>query len=184
MRRQLPHMGCGRGVRRVTTELELPGAYSWEGSLRDRREWLVRWMGRLRDRIADVRVCSGDWTRVVGKAVTTVQGLTAVFLDPPYSAEERVDVYACETDVSRAVREWALQNSSNPLFRIALCGYDTEHDSAMPADWERWRWKGHGGWGRRSPDGRGNANRLRETIWFSPHCLKSGMDLFSEDAGQ
>ena len=74
---------------------------------------------------------------------------TGVFLDPTYSQDERADCYAVESDVSAAVRQWAIDNGSNPLLRIALCGYDGEHE--MPQGWDC-------------------DNSNRERIWFSPHC--------------
>ena len=53
-----------------------------------------------------------------------------------------------------------------PLLRIALCGYEGEHN--LPGSWECCAWKGGGGYGNQS----GNQNAHRERIWFSPHCLK------------
>jgi len=61
--------------------------------------------------------------------------------------------------------------------RIALCGYEGEH--LMPASWECVPWKAHGGYSRSES---GKANRARERIWFSPHCLKPEMQLFQEPA--
>ena len=44
--------------------------------------------------------------------------------------------------------------------------------------------KANGGYGSQS-NGRGRENAGRETIWFSPHCLKPGrqMTLFDYAAG-
>lgn len=54
--------------------------------------------------------------------------------------------------------------------RIALCGYATDGpDDLADAGWSVHRWKSKGGYG----GGKGNAadaNRSRETIWFSPAC--------------
>jgi hypothetical protein len=52
------------------------------------------------------------------------------------------------------------------MLRIALCGYEGEHD--MPPTWECVAWKANGGYS--SQNGEGNANPNRERIWFSPHC--------------
>lgn len=55
------------------------------GTCEQRREWLLDWFGRLRDRLRTVRVCCGDWNRVCSShSVTTRLGLTGTFLDPPY----------------------------------------------------------------------------------------------------
>jgi hypothetical protein len=99
-------------------------------------------------------------------------GLTAVFLDPPYSDKAgRADgLYASDsTAVAHEVRAWCLENGDNPLLRIALCGYDTEHD--MPDSWEAVPWKAHGGYGSQG-EGTGRDNASREVVWFSPACLK------------
>jgi DNA adenine methylase len=130
---------------------------------------LVQWFADLANRLANVRVCCGDWMRVTGRSVTYSNGLTGVFLDPPYSHSERdKDLYTTETDCSADVRQWAIDNGDNPLMRIALCGYDGEH--AMPDSWECFAWKASGGYSNLSK-AKHNDNCHRERIWFSPHCL-------------
>ena len=110
-------------------------------------------------------------------SVTTYIGTCGVLLDPPYSHTMRERCYAEDHDISHEVRAWALANGDNPQFRIALCGYEGEHE--MPDTWECVPWKAHGGYSRTE---RGKANRDRERIWFSPHCLKAEPPLFREDA--
>lgn len=127
------------------------------------REYLVH----LSERLRRVRVCCGDWTRVLTPSVTTYMGVTGVLLDPPYAHDLRERCYAEDHDVSAAVRAWALEHGDDPKLRIALCGYEGEHD--MPASWERVAWTAHGGYSRSA---RGRANRSLERIWFSPHCLR------------
>jgi hypothetical protein len=119
---------------------------------------------KLADRLRDVRVCCGEWTRVLGRStlgVDTAHGMTpcGVLLDPPYQHELREKrMYREDTDVSTAVREWALEHGANPQLRIALCGYEGEHE--MPEEWTCVEWRSTGS----------GKNRLRERIWFSPHC--------------
>ena len=74
--------------------------------------------------------------------------------------------------VAHDVREWAIEQGSNPQMRICLAGYDGEHD--MPADWEVVEWKARGGFGSQDSDddGLGRQNSQRERMWFSPACLK------------
>lgn len=134
---------------------------------------LYDYLAKLATRLRRVRVCCGDWTRVLSPSVTTYIGLTGVFLDPPYNQELRERCYAEDHNISADVRAWALENGDNPKMRIALCGYEGEHE--MPKSWECASWKAHGGYSRTD---RGKANRTRERIWFSPHCLKP--DLFSK----
>lgn len=154
--------GWGFGVNSKELVKPVDGLYSWFTAL----------AGRLRR----VRVCCGDWTRILGPAVTTCIGTTAVFLDPPYSVEDRSDVYSHESrDVAHAVREWALAHGDDPDLRIALCGYEGEH--AMPESWECIAWKAAGGYGSQG-DGVGRQNAGRERIWFSSGCL--GLPLFRD----
>lgn len=144
---------------------------------------LIAYFDALAARLRRVRVCCGDWTRVLGPSVTWRHGVTAVFLDPPYALSERdSDLYAHDaTDVFPAVRAWAIANGDNPLLRIAVCGY--EDGVVWPDGWEAVRWKAPGGYGSQG-NGRGRANAGRETIWFSPFCCKQPtlFDLVEETA--
>ena len=156
--RQLPHLGdAGQGVHRQLPHLGDAG----QGAL-------VGYMRSLAERLRRVRVACGDWTRVVTPSVTTRHGVTGVFLDPPYH-DGNMDYAAggTGTDLSAAVRAWALENGANPELRIALCGYAGEHE--MPEDWTCVHWKATGGYAKDK-----DASR-RERIWFSPHCLRAGL---------
>jgi len=183
--RQLPHLSAGRGINR-----QLPHLSAGQGINRKlphlsagRAAFILDWMQKLSARLRHVRVACGDWSRVTGPSVTHGHGLTAVFLDPPYSLEERDDgLYACEDgDAAAAAREWAIAQGDNPLMRICLAGYDGEHD--FPDTWTAVRWKAKGGYGSQG-DGRGRENASRETLWFSPHCLnpEQQADLFARGA--
>lgn len=128
----------------------------------------------LSSRLRRVRVCCGDWSRVLGPTPTHKNGLTAVILDPPYSAEAGRDnnLYAQDDlTVAHKVREWAIANGDNPLLRIALFGYEDEH--TFPENWECLAWKANGGYANRSDiDRQGRQNSSKERVWFSPHCLR------------
>lgn len=148
---------------------------------------IVDWMFALAERLRYVRVCCGDWKRVVTPSVTyKISGdkmPSAIFLDPPYDLDvvrNHGDGHA-PTDklythhdrgVSAEVREWAIENGENPLLRIALCGYDGEHE--MPNTWECVHWKANGGYANQKR-GLGKDNAKRERIWFSPACLRQGL---------
>jgi hypothetical protein len=64
--------------------------------------------------------------------------------------------------------------------RIALCGYEGEHDALEQHGWDCVAWKTHGGYANLG-DSAGKENRKKERIWFSPGCLKpEQMGLFDE----
>jgi hypothetical protein len=167
--------GGGQGVQAPRLHGQLPqlsgdGSGSSRGLLSDgiaRSGGLLAYLLELSERLRRVRVCCGDWKRVVTPAVTTYIGLTGVFLDPPYSQDLRELLYTHdEAAISAEVRAWALEQGDDPKMRIALCGYEGEHE--MPSTWTTSSWIAGGGYGRTS---RGKGNRRRERIWFSPHCL-------------
>jgi len=121
-----------------------------------------------------VRVCCGDWTRVLGPSVTYKHGLTGVLLDPPYALEENREMGLYREDsgtVAHAVRAWCLAHGGHPQLRVVLCGYDTTHDALLAEGWTKHAWKAHGGYGNQGT-GRGRANAKREQLWCSPACLE------------
>jgi hypothetical protein len=142
---------------------------------RERREWLVTWFNRLRDRLRTVRVCCGDWRRVCGsKSVTTRLGLTGIYFDPPYSAESGRDpgLYGVDSGtVAHDVRAYCLERGSDPRMRIVLSGYAGEgHEILEQHGWTVRTWNNPGGYGNRTEEGKRRA-RL-ERVWCSPHCLQ------------
>jgi len=162
--RQLPHLGdAGQGVHRKLPSNSEPGVTFLEGYMRG-----------LAERMRRVRVACGDWGRVVTPSVTEKHGVTAVFLDPPYT-EGNFDYAAggCGGDVATAVHAWALENGDNPLLRIALCGYEGEHE--MPSTWETVEWTARKGY----QAAEAAKDRKRERLWFSPACLRPSESLFS-----
>src|SRR5271166_6611244 len=167
VKRQLVHLGdAGQGVKRKRVHLGDAGQGETASEMP-----LLDWFFAIANRLFRVRVCSGDWSRVCGPTPTVKQGLTAVFLDPPYAdtASRTDNLYREDSNsVAHAVREWAIANGDDPRMRIALCGYAGEH--LMPKSWTEHIWKARGGYGSQAKDGTNN-NADRERIWFSPHCL-------------
>jgi hypothetical protein len=164
--RKRVHLGdAGRGVHRQLVHLGGAGRGA---------EGLVEWMHALAERLRRVRVCCGDWSRVCGPTPTVKQGLTGVFLDPPYGdeAQRKNNLYSKDSgSLAPHVRAWALEWAHDERMRIALCGYQGEHE--MPDEWEAVRWKARGGYGSQG-DGAGRVNAEREVVWFSPYCLRPG----------
>jgi hypothetical protein len=161
---KLVHLGdAGQGVNRQLVHLGDAG----RGVNRQRQD-ITEYMLALADRLRRVRVCCGDWQRVITNGALNYGATVGVFLDPPYAAGVGRDVtlYNHETDVSGAVREWAIANGDNPRYRIALCGYEGEH--TMPASWTVYSWKAGRSYGTATSQ---NSNPARERIWFSPGCV-------------
>jgi DNA adenine methylase len=153
---QVPHLGsAGQGIHRKnghSSELH--------------EQEILEYFERLSARLRRVRVCCGDWRRVLTPSVTTNHGITGILLDPPYDHALRdKTLYSSESNISGEVREWAIENGHNPKLRIALCGYSDEH--SIPDSWQCKDW--HSVRGRARTD---NTNHDKERIWFSPNCLK------------
>ena len=137
-------------------------------------EGIYEWFERLQERVRRVRVCSGDWSRILGPAVLRCDDMASVgvFLDQPYSADQGRDMGVYSVDdgsVAHDVRKWAVEWGKHPKLRIALCGYE---GIDMPSDWLVYEWKAAGGYGSQG-EGTGRENAYRERIWFSPACRAS-----------
>lgn len=170
-KQQIPHLGgAGMGVHRTKQQRPHLGD-AGKGVHRASQTDLYGYFQALAHRLRRVRVCSGDWTRVAGESVTIKNGLTSVFLDPPYSAEAKRDdsLYANESlSVAHDVRAWCLENGANPLLRIVLAGYDGEHNELEQHGWRVHVWNAGKGYAGVNAD---NENGKRERLWVSPHCL-------------
>ncbi len=159
------HDGISSGVLRVEYQ-ENAGA-------------LFDYFRALAARLRRVRVCCGDFERILGPSVTWRHGMTAVFLDPPYSDAEHAIEYSGGGAVWERVTDWCEANGDHPLLRIALCGY--EGTWTPPSGWTAIPWRTPGGYGSQG-NGRGRTNAAREVVWFSPACLTriEDMPLFRE----
>jgi hypothetical protein len=157
---RIPDVAVERGIFSIERRADLPGV-----------------MRSIADRLRNVTIACGDWRRVVGNASIGYRTPVAVFLDPPYagSGEEwDQDVYMNSGDVFGEVLSWCHEHGDNPGMRIALCGYE---GIEPPPGWSTHEWQAQGGMGNVSGKGEGResrqavANKHRERIWFSPHCL-------------
>ena len=172
--RKLPHLGdAGQGINRKLPHLGNAG----------RGPFIRDWFDALQARLRDVRVTCGDWSRVVKDSVTTRHGLTAVFLDPPYTKGE-MDYSAGGVGGALAadVRRWCAANGENRKLRIVLCGHEGEHDELLAVGWFTERWTARKGYAMTDE---AIENSASETIWCSPHCIKTQPvigDLFAQEA--
>lgn len=96
----LQHGEGGRGVLRLSHQVpDLSGDAGAAGRgihasrFEEKSGGLQAYMRALSERLRRVRVCCGDFERILGPAVTTCIGLTGVLLDPPYPEEGRAACY-------------------------------------------------------------------------------------------
>ncbi len=174
-RRQLPHLGdAGKGINRQLPHLGNAG--------KGRGEFIAEWFNALHDRLRDVRVTCGDWSRVVKDSVTTRHGMTAVFLDPPYD-KGAMDYGAggMGMGISAQVREWCQENGNDAKLRIVLCGHAGEHDALFEYGWRTHQWAARKGYALTDE---AIANSASETVWVSKGCFKpmgQQLDIFAEE---
>ena len=158
LHKKRPHLVSGKGVHRKTVDN-------------------AKLLRALSVRMRKVRVCRGGWERVLSPALTTglcKKGITGVFLDPPYSSKDRSDCYVYDSrTVAHDVRTWCLEHGSDKGFRVVLAGYAGEHEELEEHGWEVAAWRPAGGYSSQSKnkESRGNANKGKERLWLSPHCL-------------
>ena len=140
--RQLPHVAAGRGI------------HSSRGGA------LAEWFGELAARLGRVRICCGDWRRVVTPTVLSPIRCASVgvLLDPPYPVGEIGEYAGGSASVWPEVCAWAAEHGEE--YRIVLCGYDGTWTPA--AGWTTRLWRHRGGY---------QGAELRERLWCSPLCL-------------
>ena len=115
------------------------------------------WMHALATRLERVRVVHGDWSRCLNHHYGGDD--TAVFLDPPYLAFEKLYSGAeAKEPCAAQVAAWAIEYQH---LRVVLCGHRGDYD--MPGwstlDWSR---------GRLTYGGAKTTDA--ECLWFSPAC--------------
>jgi len=154
--RKRPHLGdAGRGVNRPKTDLE-------------------EYMYALAWRLRRVRVCCGDWARVVTKGALDCGSNVGVFLDPPYSVSRRSEVYNTDKehgDVAVDVLRWCLENGDNPRYRVCLCGYEGEHEVLLEKGWTIVKYTANRSYGTSRGASDNSVNREKEMLFFSPACM-------------
>ena len=160
--RKLPHLSAGRGINRQLPHLGDAG----QGA---RRDFIFAWMAALHERMRDVRVTCGDWSRVLKDSVTTRHGLTGIFLDPPYD-KGAMDYGngGMGLGISASVRQWCVDHGADPLLRIVLCGHAGEHDALLGHGWNIRTWTARKGYALTDE---AVENSASETLWCSPACV-------------
>ena len=101
-------------------------------------------------------------------------GTVGIFFDPPYSDKADRDnaIYHVESEsVAHDVRNWCLERGDRKSYRIVLAGYYEEHVELLDHGWTAMRWKATGGYSNQGSNS--NENRHRETLFLSPHCVRT-----------
>lgn len=172
-----PALNCAHGVH---------AGFRWGGTCESKSAWLRAWMQRLSDRLRNVRVCHGHWSRICDSDSTLTRlGVSGVFLDPPYPAiqddgtksrdgnlymhDKTQDLLQLRDGVLAWCQKWGQSNQ----LRIAVCGYEGDgYDALLGEGWTSHTWKSTGGYGNQRKKGpKKNENASRERIWFSPRCV-------------
>ncbi len=159
---QVPHAGnAGRGVQAIGKVPHASdagmGPVLWTSS--GRVAWAL--LHKLADRLERVRVVHGEWHRCLNNHYGGSD--TAVFLDPPYRAYEKL--YGVATPVADEVCAWAREHAD---LRVALCGHRGDYD--LPG-WDAVEWsRGKLTYG-------GGETTDEECVWYSPACLAASRQL-------
>ena len=142
------------------------------------------WFRQLSERLRRVRVVCGDWSRVCGGDWQDDRGTCGMFLDAPYNPKicnRDPKIYTEESaTVANDVREWCIPRGERKTYRIVLAGYYDEHKILEDEyGWTVHKWSAHGGFANRGKGKtRGEENRHKEALFFSPHCHSSGLKRF------
>ena len=120
---------------------------------------------------------------MTGPTVTVGHGTTAIFLDPPYSAEAGRDMncYAVDSgSVAHDARKFCEEWGNDSRMRICLAGYSGEgHEVLEKSGWRVQAWKASGGYENQAIGDAGpSGNCRKERLWFSPHCVEGQGQLF------
>jgi len=178
---QRPHLGsAGQGVNRQLPHLGDAGRAGYN-NLEYRAEGIAAYFQHLAARLRDVRVCTGDWSRVVTAGALSFGSKVGVFLDPPYLGEVRTsDLYASDDhQIANEVRDWCIENGENPRYRIVMAGYSSEHDHLFPDSWRRIKWSASVAYQTSSSVGGNKDNRHGEVLWCSPATVDNQPRMFS-----
>lgn len=163
---------CVSGKAQAPAEPKGIGAIGKASPPRTRLDPNEAYMRALSDRIREMRILCGDWSRAVSPASLVGnlrrsgggrRGVTGVFLDPPYRTG--ADLYSVNAEgVFDEVCEWAEEHGNDPHLRIVLCGH--AGDWTPPGGWQTVRWTG------RKAFASTKGSEQLETLWCSPACLQ------------
>lgn len=149
------HFGAGTDECPAALHRHVEDLSPWQSGAR-------AWLRALSRRLERVRVIHGSWDRCLNHHYGG--NATAVFLDPPYVAFEKLYAQAASAPVAHDVARWAAENAE---IKIAVCGHIGDYDGILDG-WEAYRWT------RDRTTYGSSETRDDECIWFSPACLPDG----------
>lgn len=128
---------------------------------------LVNYLRKIGARFkGNTRILCGDWSRVFTKSEhDSCNGVKGVFFDPPYDGHENFYSKKTDKNVVNKVRTWCKKFGARDDFRIAISGYNTDHDELLEHGWFK---KSIG----KQCGMKKDSNKKIEYIWCSPLCVK------------
>jgi site-specific DNA-adenine methylase len=180
---KIPHLTGDRGVFSTTQRPHLThdqGVFSTtQRPHLTHDQGVYEWFRSLSQRLRNVKVVCGNWTRVCGGNWQANNKPCGMFFDPPYATETRSkNIYRHDSQtIGKEVEKWVLERGKNKDYRIVVAGYDDEYQTLIDSGWKVEAWKANGGYGNLG-NGVGKENRLRERLFISPHCVGNDNDLF------
>ena len=177
-RPRIPTESAGMGVSMSRSHTPVPG----EAEAR----W-VPWFNALADRLEKTIVLCTGWEKcmsptVLGQGVKAVEGgwSTGLFLDPPYSTDERAICYMEDSkDIAGDVEAWCLSYDDRlggvpgdlPRLKICVAGYQGEYPALDAAGWECVEWKRAAGMevSGKNP----TAKKRQEVLYFNQAACQS-----------
>lgn len=170
--------GAGNGVHSTGTLPFMAGTNTSQISSR-KSDHVYKWFRDLSARLRMVNVVCGDWHRVCGGNWQDGMGICGMFFDPPYSVDDCCEVYHHDSlTVGKDVEKWVLERGKIKSYRIVVAGYAEEYQTLVKAGWTTHAWSATGGYANAAKK-KVNKNRHRETLFFSPHCIKKNSGLFA-----
>ena len=131
------------------------------------------WINTLSKRLRYVRVVCGDWTRVCGGNWQDKIGIAGIFFDPPYGVSDRCkSIYHHDSvDLAKDVMSWCKERGKIKSYRIVIAGYE-EYKELLEEGWTSESWSAQGGYAHIGKS-KVNENRHRETLYYSPCCIRN-----------
>lgn len=176
---QIPHLSDkGMGVHKSSGQIPHLGSKGM-GVHATRNAAIYEWFNALSHRLRNVRVVCGEWNRVCGGDWQGNLGSVGMYFDPPYGDKNRDGTlyHQDSYNIAKDVETWVLERGSRKDYRIVVSGYDTEYGALLAAGWKCKEWKTGGGYGKTARNKKvtkGQENRFREVLFFSPYCLFDG----------